>query len=105
MMKVRLSPVARGFGAALLAVTLVAQPALAAYSKYGTSTCSATNRVWIYSKASVEVSHSWKNGGYKQWPPNPYRQYRENNTGYSSTWWVVDYDFEIDYWGAYCAPI
>jgi hypothetical protein len=103
-MKTGSLPVARGLGAAALALVLAAQPAFAAV-KSGDSTCSPTNRLWIYSEASVDVYHNWKLGHYVHYPNNSYRQYHENNTFYSATWWNVQYDFEIDLSGAFCAPV
>lgn len=102
-MKISFPRIARALALAFLALTIVVQPALGA-TKNGSLACSSTKRVWIYSYASVEISHSWTGGGYIYWT-NPYRSYKENNTYVSSTWYVVEYDFEIGAWGAYCASI
>lgn len=102
--KGRVARISRALVVALLTLALAAQPALAA-TKSGSLTCSAAKRVWIYSYASVYVSHSWTGGGYHAFDANPYRNYQENNTYTSSTWYVIEYDFEISGWGAYCASI
>lgn len=94
---------ARALTAALLALSLAVQPAFA-YSKSGDTTCSSLKRVWIYSTAEVEVYH-WYRFYYRHWT-NPGFVYRENNTGYSSTWWVIEYDVAIiQPWGTECRSI
>lgn len=90
--------VALGF-AVLLALQAVS-PALA-YSVYGTKSCTGGQTVNISSRASVYMSHSWDGGNYEAWY-NPYRDLRVSWTNYSSTWYVVSYDFEITSWAGYC---
>lgn len=75
-------------------------PALAG-SVSGSLTCSSYRFVQIWSRASVNVWHSWKNGHVFQYYA-PYREYKQTHTGYTSTWWVVEWTFEKDGAGAFC---
>ena len=79
---------------------VVAGPALAG-SRNGSVSCGGTRTVIIQSRASVNISHSWKSGGYQPFY-NPYRTLKTSYTPYQSTWWVVDYDFEITSAGGSC---
>lgn len=85
-------------------MALVGAPTALAAWKQGSTTCSAVKRVYVYSRASVYIAHSWGGGGYHAYY-NPYREYREDRTALSSTWWTVEYDFEISAWGGYCGSI
>lgn len=94
-------------GRALVAaalISLLGAPTASAAWKQGSTTCPSTKLVYVYSKASVWVEHSWGGGGYHLYY-NPYRQYREDNTTRSATWWTVEYDFEIEIWGGDCGSI
>lgn len=93
----------RAIVSAMIVSLVGASTALGAW-KQGSTTCSAAKLVYVYSKASVWVSHSWGGGGYHLYY-NPYRQYREDNTRLSSTWWTVEYDFEVEAWGGYCGSL
>lgn len=84
---------------ALMALQAVS-PALA-FSKSGSQTCTGGKTVNISSRASVSISHSWAGGGYQSFY-NPYRDLKVSWTNYASTWYVVDYDFEITSWAGYC---
>lgn len=64
-------------------------------------TCGGTRDAIIQSRASVWVSHSWKNGGYEGFY-NPHRTLKTSYTSYQSTWWAVEYDFEITSAGGAC---
>lgn len=92
--------------ATLLAVAVLtlgsASDAYAAGSYQSSTNCGVTYKfVHIWSRAGVYVEHSWKFGGYQTFH-NPYREYRESATSYSSTWWVVDWNDRKDSLGAYC---
>ncbi len=89
---------------AAVVIGLVSSSTALGYWKQGSTTCSAVKRVYVYSRASVYIAHSWGGGGYHPYY-NPYREYREDATGLSSTWWTVDYDFEISLWGGYCGSL
>lgn len=83
-----------------LLVLSTAVPAFA-YSRSGSVSCGGTRDAIIQSQASVTISHNWKDG-HVEYFYNPYRLLKTSYTTYQSTWWVVDYDFEITSAGASC---
>lgn len=87
---------------ATLVLSLAAQPTLA-FTKAGDTTCAATKRVWVYSRAIHDVYHFAR--FHTAYWENLIFTYRERNTLQSATWWHVEYDVGITQWGAYCASI
>lgn len=83
-----------------LLLTSTASPAFAA-SVNGNVTCSGGKTVNISSRASVNVTHYWTGPNSQYWY-NPYRELRVAWTTYGSTWYVVEYDFEIQSYSGYC---
>jgi len=96
----RLSSVAIALVMASSLVLALALPALAG-TRMGSVTCGGTRTAIIQSQASVNVYHNWKNGNWEYFY-NPYRLLKTSFTSYQSTWWVVDYDFEVTSAGASC---
>lgn len=84
--------------AVLLGVALAA-PVVAAGSQVGSLSCGA-QRVYLYSTASVWVTHEWTVGSTQYY--TPYREYRQTNTMQSSAGWKISWDFEKTSAGAFC---
>jgi hypothetical protein len=87
-------------GLVVLLMVATVTPAAAA-SKSGTVSCSGGKTVNISSRASVWVTHYWSGPHSDTWY-NPYRTLHVSWTNYSSTWYTIEYDFEIQSWSGYC---
>lgn len=85
--------------AALLMVATVS-PALS-FSQSGTVSCSGGKTVNISSRASVWVTHYWSGPHSNTWY-NPYRVLHVSWTNYTSTWYTIEYDFELESRSGYC---
>ena len=86
----------------LVAILLAATAGGAfASSVSGNVSCSGGKTVNISSRASVWVTHYWSGPNSQTWY-NPYRELKVSWTNYASTWYIVEYDFELESYSGYC---
>lgn len=93
----------RWFRAGVVSVAVLALSAQAtlAMNITGELSCSSIKRVYIFSRATIDITHSWQ-GGSRNWThyvPTTVI----NNTNKASTPWAVFWNVTKESAGAYCS--